>query len=174
MDKTIALHFPKYSNNDPRCISLLYYSRKCVGNYAQRQDAIEKYILNPDSCLLTKLCLKSLLHADNIFNYQASIFESKSSLKNLSLLWEKDQVTACPDIGRFSRTSCFKQGAAYDKMGYYSIVLNVFLSMHYMGILTMVDDSISLCMYFGLLCNGTSNLAATWVDLCDQQDFAKK
>jgi hypothetical protein len=49
----------------------------------------------------------------------------------------------------------FKHGAAFDKMGYFSILLNVFMSMFYMDILKMIDDSISLCMYFGLVCNGT-------------------
>jgi hypothetical protein len=29
------------------------------------------------------------------------------------------------------------------------------MSMFYMDILKMIDDSISLCMYFGLVCNGT-------------------
>jgi hypothetical protein len=96
-----------------------------------------------------------------------------SSLNKLSLVYEKDPTTACPDIVRFTGLPCFKHGAAFDKMGYYSILLNVFLSMHYMGIITTIDDSISLCMYFGLLCNGTSNLAATWMDLCHHEKFAK-
>lgn len=176
MDRTIALHFPYYSEKETRCISLLYYSRKCAGNYANRQDAIEKYLTNQESCLLTKVCLRSLLVAGTtIFNYQSSIFENELSLNTLGSSWERNPITACPDIVRFTGTSCFKHGAAFDKMGYYSIFLNVFLSMHYMGsIITTVDDSISLCMYFGLLCNGTSNLVATWVDLCAQKDFAKE
>jgi hypothetical protein len=47
-------------------------------------------------------------------------------------------------------------------MGYYSIVPNVFLSLYYKDIIVTTDDAISLCMFFGLLCNGTSALAAVW------------
>jgi len=42
-----------------------------------------------------------------------------------------------------------------------------------MGLVVTVDDAISLPMYFGLLCNGTTNLAATWKDLQGQLQFGK-
>jgi hypothetical protein len=174
MDKTIALHFPSFSEKNPRCISFLYYSRKSVGNYARRQVTIKNFLHNQDSCPLTSLCLKSLLETEGIFNYQSTMFENSLCLNKLGDSWEINSATACPDIARFTRTPCFKQGAAFDKMGYYSIVINVFLSLHYMGVITTLDDSISFCMYFGLLCNGTSNLAATWVGVAEQHDFAKE
>ena len=37
-----------------------------------------------------------------------------------------------------------------------------------------MDDSISLCMYFGLVCNGTSSLAVVWARLKREQDNALK
>jgi hypothetical protein len=48
-------------------------------------------------------------------------------------------------------------------MGYYSIFVNVFLCLHYkQGITTAINNSIILCMLFGLIFNGTSSLAAVW------------
>jgi hypothetical protein len=35
-----------------------------------------------------------------------------------------------------------------------------------------VDDAVSICIYFGLLCNGTSNLAAAWKDLERNKEYA--
>jgi len=175
MDRTIAVHIPNKNGDqcDKKCLSFLYYSRKCVGDFDMRQNKISRYINNGQSCLLTRLCLKSILETNGIFNYQGSIFEHTSSLNKLGAKFEKNVDFACPDVVRFTGLVCFRHGAAFDKMGYYSLLLNVFLSMFYMGIIKTIDDSISLCIYFGLVCNGTSNLAATWSSLCKQEKFAK-
>jgi hypothetical protein len=79
----------------------------------------------------------------------------------------------CPEVSSFTGLSCFRHGAAFDKMGYYSIFLNVLMSMHYLGLITTINDTISICIYFGLLCNGTSNLAAAWNDIEHNLDFAR-
>jgi hypothetical protein len=176
IDKTVALHVPYESTeaNKKNCMSFLYYSRKCVGDFASRCDVIHKFLNNQKNCLLTTLCLSAILHTEGIFDYQGTLFENSDSLDKLARTFESDQHYSCPDITRFTGLSCFKQGAAFDKMGYYSILLNVFFSLHYMDILTSVDDSISLCIYFGLICNGTSNLAATWKYLLQNISFCKE
>jgi hypothetical protein len=69
---------------------------------------------------------------------------------------------SCPDVKEFTGLKCFKHGAAFDKMGYYSVFVNMFMTMHYKGFINNVNDAISLCIYFGFMCNGTSILAALW------------
>ena len=136
-------------------------------------EAIEKFILNDDGCSLTKLCLSAMLETKGNFDYQGQLFENDKSLETLGAHFETNPMTACPQITEFTGLRCFKLGAAFDKMGYYSIFLNVFFSLFYIGVLETIDDSISLCIYFGLICNGTSNLAATWKNLCDNIDFCE-
>lgn len=52
--------------------------------------------------------------------------------------------------------------ASFDKMGFLSIVLHVFFSLHFHKFIKTEDDSISFCLYFGLFCNGTVQLAKVW------------
>ena len=60
-------------------------------------------------------------------------------------------------------------------MGYYSIFINIFLSLYYKDILQNVDDAIiGLCMFFGLMCNGTSSLAAVWNATYENKRGVKK
>jgi hypothetical protein len=171
MDWTLALHVP-HSNKDDVCMSYLYYSRKCVGDYTARMGSLNSFMKKESSCKLAKLCLKSITETQGIFNYQATLFENDMSLDKLAETFEKSATHSCPDVATFTGIPCFKNGAAFDKMGYYSIFVNVFLSLHYLGIATDIDDSISLCIYFGLLCNGTSNLAATWNAISENVEFA--
>jgi hypothetical protein len=173
LDVTVAVHRPLLVKDNRKCISFLCYSRKCVGNFASRQQAIKDFLGDRNNCKLAKLCLKSLLATNGIYDYQGSLFEHVKSLNSLSDDFEIHHSTSCPEIREFTGLQCFKYGAAFDKMGYYSIYLNVFLSLHYMGLVVTVDDAISLSMYFGLLCNGTTNLAATWKDLQGQLQFGK-
>lgn len=173
LDKTIALHVPD-SNNCDSCLSFLYYSRKCVGDYAQKRKAINTFINNPESCPLTVLCLKSLLEVDGIFNYQGLLFENEECLNDLAERYEKSSKHSCAEVSSFTGLSCFKHGAAFDKMGYYSIFVDVYLTLFYLKLVSNDDDSISLCIYFGLLCNGTSNLAATLKDVYNNIDFAQE
>jgi hypothetical protein len=112
---------------------------------------------------------------NTVFDYQGSLFENDLSLNELAPLFEKkDSAHCCPDVAAFTGLRCFKHGAAFDKMGYYSIFLNFFFSLHYLGIANDIDDSISVSIYFGLLCNGTSNLAAAWKDVHDNIDFVMR
>jgi len=171
MDHTVALHVPHQNNGDV-CTSFLYYSRKCVGDYAIRMGSIHSFIKSDHGCKLSKLCLKALLETNTIFDYQGTLFENDLSLNELAQSFERmDSGYSCPDVADFTGLRCFKHGAAFDKMGYYSIFVNVFFSLHYMGIATDIDDSISLSIYFGLLCNGTSNLAAAWKSVKDNIEF---
>lgn len=175
IDNTVAVHVPSMYDFGRRCISFMFYTRKCVGDYSQKMATMENYLLDKEnSCGLTVLCLKSILEVKGIFNYQGSLFENPKSFKKIANgLLLSEGVYNCPEVTRFTGLKSVKYGAAFDKMGYYSIYLNVFLSMHYLGLVQTVDDAISLCIYFGLLCNGTSNLAATWKDLSHNLDFVR-
>jgi hypothetical protein len=163
MDRTIALHIPFMSNvtDGHTCVSLMYYTRKCVGDYAGRMSNISRYLNNDHNCDLTKVTIRSMMKVGCNFDYQ-SMFEHADCLNDLGTVLEAEESTRCEDIKSFCGTSCFKSGAAFDKMGYYSIFVNVFMTMFYKEIISNVDDFISLCMYFGLLCNGTSSLVAIW------------
>jgi hypothetical protein len=172
MDWTLALHVPNHTRDEICCWSYLYYSRKCVGDYVSRMGALSSFLVDESTCNLTKLSLRSILETKGIFNYQGALFENKLSLNKLAMHYESQEKHSCPEITVFTGLSCFKHGAAFDKMGYYSIFINVLLSFHYLGIVTDIDDSISMCIYFGLLCNGTSNLAAAWTDIHKHLDFA--
>lgn len=175
MDKTIAFIVPIESVGDTEdyksCLSYLFYSRKCVGDYANKMAILHTYINDPTNCDLTRLCLKSLLNTNGTFDYQGTLFEAEKSLNSIARSLENMKDYSCPEVQELCQLSCFKHGAAFDKMGYYSIFVNVFLGYHYMGLATNIDDSIGLCMFFGLICNGTSTLATIWrctYDLGDQ------
>lgn len=175
MEETVALHVPfQDAEINQKCMSFLFYGRKCVNDYSSRIEVIDKFIHNERSCPLTKLCLSALLETNGTLDYQGQLFENDNSLDNIGAIFEMNPSTACSQVTEFTGLNCFKMGAAFDKMGYYSIFLNVFLSLFYMGIIKTIDDSISLCIYFGLICNGTSNLAATWKNVCDNVDFCKQ
>jgi hypothetical protein len=172
LDKTIALIAP-CSQDATKCLSFLYYTRKCVGEYTKRRGTIHTYLKDNTSSPLTQICLKSIMATGGIFDYQGSLFERDISLNKIGQRFEKNVDTQCTEVANFCGLSCFKYGASFDKMGYYSILVNVFMSLYYMELIKSVDDSISLCMYFGLLCNGTSCLAAVWNDIHVNMSFAK-
>ena len=100
------------------------------------------------------------------------LFESTQSLLTIATELQSSADFSCQDIIDFTGLHCFKHGAAFDKMGYYSIFMNVFLSLHYWGLVNNVDDSISLCIYFRFMCNGTSILAAVWKQLWRKRNAA--
>lgn len=52
--------------------------------------------------------------------------------------------------------------ASFDKIGFLSIVLHVFFSMHFHGLVMTEDDSIDFCIYFECFCNGTVQLVKVW------------
>jgi hypothetical protein len=169
-DKTIACLVPCQGNEhllstDGRCLSFLFYTRKCVGDYVQRMDSIDTYLSNSANCGLSRLCLKSLLHVGGVFDYQGSLFECRESLLTIANRLQDKKGYSCPDVREFTGLQCFKHGAAFDKMGYYSVFVNMFMTMHYKGFIQNVNDAISLCIYFGFMCNGTSILAALWHEL---------
>jgi hypothetical protein len=95
------------------------------------------------------------MHVRGIYDYQGTLFEADESMTTIASKLESDANHSCQEIRDFTGLSCFKHGAAFDKMGYYSIFPNVFLSLYYQGIVITTDDAISLCMFFGILCNGT-------------------
>jgi len=178
LDKTIAFIAPicmtESKKTKGNCLTYLFYSRKCVGEHARKIALISQYDADAGSCKLTKLCLRSIMNIGGVFDYQGSLFEADESLERIALRLEGDAEHGCPDIKEFTGLSCFKHGAAFDKMGYYSILLNIFLSLYYKEILKDIDDAIGLCMYFGLLCNGTSALAAVWSSIAENEDGVKK
>jgi hypothetical protein len=97
---------------------------------------------------------------------------SKKSIDDLGKDLENEQKRICEEVTSLCGVRCFKSVAGFEKIGYYSIVLNVFFSLFYSKIIENIDDSISLCMYFGLLCNGTSNLCSVWTKVKDHLQFA--
>jgi len=181
MDKTIAyivptgIEYDVSSKNDKQhSLSYLFYSRKCVGDHSKKLSAMKTYDIDPDKCKLTKLCLRSIMHVGGIFDYQGSLFEGKESMTTIALQLENHPDHCCPNIKEFTGLTCFKHGAAFDKMGYYSIFVNVFLCFYYKNIIINTDDAVSLCMYFGLLCNGTSSLAAVWNSIYKNTEAVKR
>ena len=167
MDKTIACFIPCIKGEEiaSECLSFLYYSRKCVDEHVQRMSQIEIFLSGEENSDLSKLALKSMLHQGCVFDYQGSLFEATPSLNVIAKDLEHRKEFSCKEVIDYTSLDCFKHGAAFDKMGYYSIFVNVFLSLHYFGLVTNIDDAISLCIYFGFLCNGTSSLAGTWKQL---------
>jgi len=179
MDKTIAFIAPTTTGSDQtyandKCLTYLFYSRKCVGDHAKKMSMIRLYNNDPKSCKLTKLCLRSMMIIGGVFDYQGSLFEAEESLKDIARRLESDANHICKDVSEFTGLSCFKHGAAFDKLGYYSIFINIFLSLYYNEILINVDDAIGLCMFFGLMCNGTSALAAVWNTVSENERAVKK
>lgn len=173
MDETVAVHVPSQHDFGDKCISFLFYTRKCVGDFSKKRASMEEYLINSKTnCKLTILCLKSILEVNGIFNYLGSLFESNRSFKSIASSLQRHPEYQCHEVAQFAGLSCIKHGAAFDKMGYYSVFLNVLLSFHYLRIIQTVDDVISLCIYFGLLCNGTSNLAAAWKDIEADKEYA--
>jgi hypothetical protein len=180
LDKTIAMIVPttvsmagKHNDNN-RCLSYLFYTRKCVGQYARKISDITTFMSDPSQCYLARFCVKSLMNVGGVFDYQASLFEADESLNDIAIRLDRDPDHMCPDVKDFCGLQCFKHGAAFDKMGYYSVFVNVFLCLYYQGIVTSIDDSISLCMFFGIVCNGTSSLAAVWSSIHDNNDLVLK
>jgi hypothetical protein len=176
IDRIIALHVPFMSKvtDEHTCVSMLYYTRKCLSDYAGRMNNISQYLKNDHSCNLTNMTIQSMMKVGCNFDYQ-SIFKHEHCLNDLGTVLEAENSTSCQDIKTFCGTSCFKSGAAFDKMGYYSIFVNVFMTMFYKEIISNVDDFISLCMYFSLLCNGTSSLVvAVWNHMQRKLEYANE
>lgn len=163
-DQTYAVLVPDVTLQQ-QCVSFLYYSRKTVSEFVHRMENIEQSLTDSTQCPLMRLCLRLILGKRSIFDYQGSLYENESSLDELGGVLEKHPKHAIPGVEQFCGMKCFKHGAAFDKMGYYSLFLSSMLSMHYMNVIENKYDVISLCMYFGLLCNGTSSLAAVWTAL---------
>lgn len=176
LDDTIACFIPflDRENDERKCISFLYYSRKSVMEHAKKMSLIDTFLRSPtvSSSSLTQFCVRSMMHIGGVFDYQASLFESPMSLNAIYKDIEKKRGHSCPEIREFTGLSCFKHGAAFDKMGYYSVFLNVFLSLHFTGVAMNIDDSISLCIFFGFVCNGTTALAAVWKAFKEKQTWA--
>jgi hypothetical protein len=154
IDNTIACFIPCSTNQrngleDRKCLSFLYYSRKCVSDYSKRLSNINYFLNDTNRCGLTQLCVRSMMQIGSVFDYQGSLFEVTPSLKSIGKELENKNGYSCHDIAEFTGLSCFKHGAAFDKMGYYSIFMNVFCSLHYLGFIQNVDDSISLSIFLG-------------------------
>jgi len=56
----------------------------------------------------------------------------------------------------------FHTTASFDKIGFLSIVLHVFFSLHYHGVVKTEDYAIDFSLYFGCFCNGTVQLVKVW------------
>jgi hypothetical protein len=151
LENTIACFLSCHSSHDTnsrKCLSFLYYSRKSVGDHARQLSKMEDYVNNPNVDQLTKLCLKSIMHLGGVFDYQGSLLEATASMNSTAKDIGSKKAHRYGEVKEITGLLCFKQGAALDKMGHYSIFLNVFSCLHYCGCLVILDDSISLCTYF--------------------------
>jgi hypothetical protein len=171
-DQTFAALIP--AGNQMDCLTALYYSRKSVTDHVSKMTTIHKIIGDSSQCPLLRLTLKCVLSKNNVFDYQGMLYENKDSLDNIGKSLRNNSANSCDMVESFTGLKCFKHGAAFDKMGYYSVFMHVFLSMHYMELIVNKDDALSFSMYFGLLCNGTSALAAVWNEVVKRKNDVKK
>lgn len=85
IDKTIAFFAP--SIIDPRthgknrqrvCLTYLFYSRKCVGDHSKKIAKMKLYDTYPESCKLTRLCIRSILQVGGILTIRVPYLKPMS------------------------------------------------------------------------------------------------
>lgn len=91
-------------------------------------------------------------------DYQGFIFEHEESFSNFAEQMTKNFENVASNV----TMKHFRTLASFDKMGFLSIVLHVFFSLHFHGFIKTEDDSIDFCIYFGCFCNGIVQLAKVW------------
>ena len=135
--------------------SLLLYSRKSLDAHVKKLLKI-KELRQQDE--LTDLMFWALTdRMGDVVDYRTNFLESKdfhkifeSSVEKLDFDWELKQK------GEVLNKPYMKSTAAYDKMGYWSIVFDFFLFLSTNFPDWNVSNTIDFVLYCGSICNGTS------------------
>lgn len=144
----VAKRFKVGTNNFISSNSLSY-SRKTVHDHSLKMAKIQEALASPDTCNLVKLCLRLLLITNVPVDYQGYLWEHNDSFHNrASALTNEDGfLKLCP---------------SFDKLGYLSIFLHIFLSLFCHGFISSKNDAIGFNMYFGFVQNGTTVMVTIW------------
>ena len=138
--------------------NLLLYTRKIASTYALSVSIRNDYLISEHSCPLAKLVMRLLLTCKKPIDYQGFIFEREESFSNFA-----ERMSGLPEhVADVVPIKHFHTTASFDKIGFLSIVLHVFFSLHFHGVVKTEDDAIDFCLYFGCFCNGTVQLVKVW------------
>jgi hypothetical protein len=150
--------------------NLLLYTRHIATTYAASVRYRTEFLESETNCGLAKLVMRLLLTCRKPIDYQGYYFERAESFSNYANLMVDKSEHVSPGV----TLNHFHTLASFDKMGFLSIVLHVFFSLHFHNFVKTEDDSISFCLYFGLFCNGTVQLVKVWQTiLADRVAFAE-
>ena len=141
--------------------NFLLYTRKIASNYAFAVSNRAEYLSSEQSCPLARLVMRLLLTCQKPIDYQGFIFEREESFSTFADRMSSDRNHVSSKVTQ----KHFHTLASFDKMGFLSIVLHVFFSLHYHGVIMTEDDSIDYCIYFGCFCNGTVQLVRVWLHI---------
>ena len=138
--------------------NLLLYTRHIASTYAASVRDRTEFLESETSCGLAKLVMRLLLTCQKPIDYQGYYFERAESFADYAnqMVGQSQHVSSSITMNHFHTL------ASFDKMGFLSIVLHVFFSLHFHKFIQTEDDSISFCLYFGLFCNGTVQLVKVW------------
>ena len=122
------------------------------------------------SCHLPQLVMRLLLTCQKPIDYQGYIYEHEESFSNFA-----DRMAETSDhVSSSVASKHFQTSPSFNKMGFLSIVLLVFSSLHFRGFIKTDDDSFDLSLYFGYFCNGTVQLVKVWQHiLTDKVSYAE-
>ena len=139
----------KVSTNHLISSNSLSYSRKTVHDHSLKMAKIQEALASPDTCNLVKLCLRLLLLINVPVDYQGYLWEHADSFHNRASALSNDEelLKLCP---------------SFDKLGYLSIFLHIFLSLFCHGFILSKNDAIGFNMYFGFVQNGTTVMVTIW------------
>jgi hypothetical protein len=173
----ISKFHPSVSNGNVS-INFLGYTRDIVHSFAVAESRRAKYLEDPSSCSLVKVCLNLLSLVKCPADYQGFLWENaeKSFHDRATHLSQSSHLSfkashAIRHENWFGKSELILgTPAAFDIMGYYSIFSHIHLSLHFHEFLLTKKDAIDLCVYFGLICAGTSCLARTWGKILSRVD----
>ena len=117
--------------------NLLLYTRKIASTYALSVSIRNDYLISEHSCPLAKLVMRLLLTCKKPIDYQGFIFEREESFSNFA-----ERMSGLPEhVADVVPIKHFHTTASFDKIGFLSIVLHVFFSLHFHGVVKTEDDA---------------------------------
>ena len=179
-DSDIIKRFNPSSTNGKISLNFLSYSRDAVHCHSQWKSIQHSYLNDPKSCKLAKMCTKVLQLCDYEVDYQGFLWESEDAFNDKASVLARSRQHKLTKADSFNKIDWFgpetkhlKLPAAFNKMGYYSSFLHIFHSFHAHGFIVTKVDVVDFCIYFGLMSNGTSALARTWLQLLEDKTLSK-
>ena len=130
----------------------VHYMKGIMDFYVRRLDQLEKLKKkNMLSCIVV-WCLTETLNTH--MDYRGFIFD-RPDFPDYFLQKAKDKT----DKGSIYKDKCLEVPPAFDKMGYYSLILEVwnFITCRFLKV-TTVTDAINYALFCSLICNGTVNI----------------